>query len=153
MDIRIKSDRVEFHYRARGILKCKGKFLIMRVDDAGYFHFPGGHVEISETSEQAVIREVKEEIGIDVAAEKLVCVHERFYRKNERRFHEIVFYWLLAPKGSIEIENKTIQEAELKWVTAKEMGDLDVKPSTIKNMIINQELGKLCHFVDEEPIS
>jgi 8-oxo-dGTP diphosphatase len=38
-----------------------------------YYLFPGGTVEENETPKQAVIREVKEELGLDVRVEKLVA--------------------------------------------------------------------------------
>ena len=38
----------------------------MRVNKTSYYHIPGGHIEIGEDSKQAVIREIKEEIGCDV---------------------------------------------------------------------------------------
>ncbi len=48
-------------------------------DDNGEFHnmwqFPGGGVEFGEELEKAVVRECKEEVGLDVVIEKLVpCV-------------------------------------------------------------------------------
>ena len=40
----------------------------------GYWVLPGGHVERNETVEEAAVREMKEELGIDVDVEKLIGI-------------------------------------------------------------------------------
>ena len=48
----------------------------------GGITFPGGHVEKDESFVDSVIREVKEETGLDAAAEKLIAVQD--WRKHNR---------------------------------------------------------------------
>ena len=61
---------------ARGIIFINKKLIaIHRIKEKDgkceeYYVFPGGGVEENETMEEAVIREIKEEIGIDVKAKK-----------------------------------------------------------------------------------
>lgn len=63
---------------ARAIIKVPGKesiFSIKRMkqingESLTYYAFPGGHVEENESFEDAVIREIKEEIGIEIKIEK-----------------------------------------------------------------------------------
>ena len=55
MDLKIKTEKEEFHGRTCGIIKQENKFLIMRVNKTSYYHIPGGHIEIGEDSKQAVI--------------------------------------------------------------------------------------------------
>jgi ADP-ribose pyrophosphatase YjhB (NUDIX family) len=42
---------------------------------AGYWTFPGGYVELGESAEEAVVREAKEEMGIDVRVDRLLGLH------------------------------------------------------------------------------
>lgn len=42
--------------------------------EAGRWSIPGGRVEFMETVETAIVRELKEELGIDVVVEGLLCV-------------------------------------------------------------------------------
>ena len=74
MDLKIKTETEEFHGRTCGIIKQEDKFLIMRVNKTSYYHIPGGHIEIGEDSKQAVIREIKEEIGCNVKKANLFAI-------------------------------------------------------------------------------
>lgn len=58
-----------------------------------YYTLPGGAVETGETLDQAAIREVKEEAGLDVKVEGLFSVSEAFF---EKRDHHAVFFTFLG---------------------------------------------------------
>lgn len=147
MDIKIKTDNEEFHCRTCGIIKQNEKFLVMRVNKTDYYHIPGGHVEIGETSKDAVIREIKEEIGCEVKSATLFAIQENFWLRNEKKCHGIEFYYVVEPKELMEqidheeIENDKGEDKllEFKWVTAEELKDVDLKPANIKELLINGE--------------
>lgn len=60
--------------RSGAIVEIDGKIaLIKRVrNNHEYYVFPGGGIEEGETPEAAAIREIKEELGIDIEIEKLL---------------------------------------------------------------------------------
>lgn len=60
--------------RSGAIVEIDGKIaLIKRVrNNHEYYVFPGGGIEEGETPEEAAIREIKEELGIDIEIEKLL---------------------------------------------------------------------------------
>ena len=62
-------------YRAAILLLQGDKVALIERHRAGlhYFTFPGGHVEKSETPEQAAIRETEEELGLKVVIKKLLA--------------------------------------------------------------------------------
>ena len=157
MDLKIKTEREEFHGRTCGIITQGKNFLIMRVNNTPYYHIPGGHIEIGEDSKQAVIREVKEEIGCDVQKADLFAIQENFWVKGKKQFHGIEFYYIIKPK--FELEMKDYQKIEndkgekklldFKWVTIEELKVIDLRPSNIRDMLINGKYLKgLTHIVE-----
>lgn len=54
-----------------------------------YYTFPGGRVEYGETLEEAAIREVKEETGLDVELEGIFSISEAFFTEIE---HHTIFF-------------------------------------------------------------
>lgn len=63
---------------ARAIIVENGKLLVMHRDKHGseYYTLVGGRLAGHETPEQALVREVKEETGLDVTAARLVFTEE-----------------------------------------------------------------------------
>lgn len=69
-------------YGAAGILKSGNRICVLRRkfgDFAGFYEFPGGKVEPGETAEQAVVRECKEELDVEVKILHLVDIIEHDY--------------------------------------------------------------------------
>ena len=60
------------------IVNKEGKILLVRSDKwlGGKYSVPGGHVEIYERIEDAVKREVKEEVGLDVEVKDLLLIQQ-----------------------------------------------------------------------------
>ena len=157
MDLKIKTDEEEFHGRTCGIIKQDDKFLIMRVNQTSYFHIPGGHIEIGENSEQAIIREIKEEIGCDIQETNLFAIQENFWKKGNKICHGIEFYHVIKPKYELEMKDYEITEndkgeeklLEFKWVTSDELKNIDLRPSNIRDMIVNGDyLRGLVHIIN-----
>jgi len=53
----------------------------------------GGGVELGETSEQAIVREIREELGAEVQDLKLLGVLENLFKLEGRQQHEVVFVY------------------------------------------------------------
>lgn len=57
-----------------GIIEHKGKILLIKHSHKGLYGIPGGQVENGENLIEALIRELKEETGINIEVEKLICI-------------------------------------------------------------------------------
>ena len=64
MDISYVCEKQKFNYRVCAIMLSDGKILAMHDERSPYFYLPGGRVKLGETAEQAVVREVQEELGV-----------------------------------------------------------------------------------------
>ncbi len=86
-----------------GIILKDDKVLLVKQSKPpffGYWSLPGGHVEYGETVEEAVIREMKEELGVEVKIKKLLGVYSD--PKRDPRYHSASVAYLLE-KGEGEI--------------------------------------------------
>jgi 8-oxo-dGTP diphosphatase len=72
--------------RSAAILIQNNSLALMerRRDGRHYFSFPGGGVDAGETPEQAVVREVSEELGVEVRVVRLAA--EVWFRGNQQFF-------------------------------------------------------------------
>ena len=66
----------------------------------GRWTIPGGLIDVGETLREAVIREVKEETGLDVEPVELVELLDRIHREGERvRYHYVIADYLCRVRG------------------------------------------------------
>ena len=106
----------------------------------GLWEFPGGKIEIDESSEEAVIRELNEELDIVVHKPKKVM---QYLHRFKNLIYDIHFFEVISFKGSIK--NKV--HDELKWTDLASInnynfisGDLLIikrlinKPSIVKGL-------------------
>ena len=144
MDISFKTDEGRFNYRVAGLLINDGKILIMKDENASYYYVPGGRVSLHEKSEDAIVREIREELSTDVAIERLLWVNENFFKEEalNEQFHEICFFYLLylknddlLSKGSQFTENENGKIHTYYWKTFDEIQALNVFPLFLKEEI------------------
>ncbi len=106
-------------------LEKDGKFLIARRRNTGYedgsYQIPAGHVEDGELPSEAIIREAKEEIGIDLDAGDLEAVHISYRPKHDSTDDRVDFFFR-ARRWSGEIRNMEPNKCDdLRWVRASEL--------------------------------
>jgi ADP-ribose pyrophosphatase YjhB (NUDIX family) len=109
------------------------RILLVRCSDIPgetYLVAPGGGVEIEEGLSQAAVREVKEETGIDVVQEKILCVEDLYWRK-----YRISKVWFLCRMigGELERTQGAIDEGiiEAKWYAKDELKNEVVYPQIV----------------------
>ena len=66
MDVKINCEEGKFKFRVCGILKVNDKYLTVKIADNDFYCLPGGHVELGEDTDHAILREMKEELGYEV---------------------------------------------------------------------------------------
>ena len=114
------------------IILDEGKILLEKRKNApgkGKWSVPGGLVDLGERIEQAVIREVKEETGLDVYEPRLVDVvnYVSLGEKDVVKYHFVIVDYLVTVK---EGKPKASSDAEaLKWVPLNEVEEYDLTES------------------------
>lgn len=146
--VRIKTKpKRTFQMRVAGLGFRNGHVLVHRATHEKFWTFPGGGVEIGETSEETLKREMVEEIGVHVTVERLLWVVENFFHYEGRDWHELGIYYLMsvpesfpfAPEGIVHNIRDGDNDLEFKWVeaTATALKALDIPPYFIADEIEN----------------
>lgn len=97
MDITFKTEEGRFNYRVCAIIIHENKLLAMKDERSPYFYLPGGRVSLHETAEQAVLREVKEELEIEADIIRPLWFNQSFFTEDvdQEQYHELCLYFLL----------------------------------------------------------
>ena len=109
---KVKSRKGHWIPVVAGFLKKDGKILVGQRPEnnslPGQWEFPGGKIEPGETPEQALVRELQEELGIDaeVGDLKLACTHSYGDVGILILFYEILF-WKGQPKAQHGMERRS----------------------------------------------
>ncbi len=110
LDCGFARDSSWFRLRAAAVIIEDGCVLMVGNDTVDYLYTVGGAVHLGETAEKAVVREVREETGIEYEVERLIFIHENFFRGQmgvlaDLQCHEVAFYFLMKPRGTQELES------------------------------------------------
>jgi 8-oxo-dGTP diphosphatase len=123
-----------------------GNLLIVRntEDESYYWELPGGAVEEGETLEQAVIREVREETGLNVAVTGLSSLREKFFLKSQHHVLFVTFHARVID-GELSIDNDPDKDiVEVKWVDSQTAQEL--MPSLLERLKLDRDADKIPAF-------
>ena len=118
-----------------GVIIKDNKILVLPQDGKGYV-LPGGGIEIDELSETALIREVKEETGLDVRVERFLDLRENFFmldpnKQPQEVWHSLCLYYLCTPLSG-ELSLAGFDEFEQAHLGMAEWVDIaDIKTTAI----------------------
>ena len=95
---------------------------------------PGGHIEVGESAEQAIVREAKEETGLDVIPTKLLLIQEAvFSEEYYKPMHYLFFDFLCKAKNNhVKLDNREL--SGYKWFDKKGVHNAKVESYT-KNLL------------------
>ena len=147
MDARFRTEECKFKLRVTGIIIHDNKVLIEVYSDGVYF-LPGGTINMNETSEDAIVRELKEEIDKDFIIDSLVSVCEEFYiNHRDEKTHCINFYYKMKFKNMDDIDSIDMDRLEddhgymnqhhYSWVDLKVLEEIGLVPKVLKKEIAN----------------
>ena len=122
-----------------GIIRNKdNKILIaqrnMKKTQGGLWEFPGGKIENNETMEEAIVREIKEELDMDIAFESYFDEKKYIYPEKEIN--------LIALNCKFIGEKYNVLEHEkVEWITVEELDNFEFAPADIYfvNKLKNKE--------------
>ena len=146
MDISFKSENQKFNYRVCAIIISDGKILAMHDDRSPYYYLPGGRVAIGETAENAVIREVREELGITAKIVRPLWLNQAFFTEDvdKLHYHELCLYFLmdiadtdLLSRGKTFTSQEGQRTHAFEWLEFERLNDEYFYPIFLKKDIFN----------------
>lgn len=146
MDISFKSGNEKFNYRVCAMMISDGKILAMHDDRSPYYYLPGGRVAMGETAEDAVIREVEEELGITPKIVRPLWLNQAFFTEDvdHLHYHELCIYFLmditdtnLLSRGKTFASNEGHRTHQFEWLAFDQLKDAYFYPLFLKKDIFN----------------
>lgn len=126
MDITFKTAEGRFNYRVCAMILKDRKILAMHDERSPYYYLPGGRVALHETAEEAVLRELREELEIEAKIIRPLWLNQAFFQEDvdDEKFHELCVYFLMDVSGTGLLEKGekfSLQERhhthEFEWLT------------------------------------
>ena len=121
---------------ARGVCIIDGKVLLCLPKDRSYSYLPGGHIEFGETGREALVREMKEETGLDATAGDLLGVVESsFVQKGEKHCEINLIYEMKVEKLKVEKLKSMEDWICFDWVPCDKIDSANLLPPEMKQYI------------------
>ena len=142
MDITINVEDYVLNVRASGIIIHDNKILLHKNINEAHYALIGGRVAIGESSEEALKREILEEMGKEVEIIEGLTTVENFFEMKGSKYYEILFVHKLEFKDEKDkkildtiknIEGKDYLRYE--WIDIDKIDKCPLKPKVIKDML------------------
>lgn len=122
---------------ARGVCVRDGKLLLCRAKGGSSTYLPGGHIEFGETGRQALVREVKEELGVDSSTGAFLGAVENAFLQHGKPHAEInLVYELKLGTGDGELPPLNSQEdwIEFEWCELNRLDEANLLPPVFRSL-------------------
>lgn len=132
---------------AKAVVHYKGKVLLVRESskyedgaEEGKWDMVGGRIEADEEVREGLVREVREESGLDVVPEELVDVFDGFPKIRGEKCHVVRLYFFCeATSGKVVLSQ---DHDAYDWVDPENIGD-KILMNDIKEMLAEFRIRKL----------
>lgn len=138
-------DGGKFNFRTVGAIVHNGNVLLHRGEQDGFWTLPGGRVEFGEDTATALVREMQEELGIEVEINRMLWMVENFFEYENRSCHEIATYFALDLPAECHLYERTdeweVREGNctilFRWFALDELADVAIYPTFLKQGLLS----------------
>ncbi len=144
MMIMFTEGNIKFNFRIVGVTIKDSKVLLHKSPEDDFWALPGGRAELLETSEETLVREMKEELNEEIKVERLLWIIENYFEYQAKDYHELSLYYLINFNSKSEIYNLEEFEGKeegksmiFKWFEIDRLDEISVKPDFLREGLNN----------------
>lgn len=146
MDISFATNNQKFNYRVCAVILDNNRILAMQDERSPYYYLPGGRVKMGETAEQAIIRELDEELSVKAEIIRPLWLNQAFFNEDVEHidYHELCIYFLIDISNTHILKlgdkfriNENKHTLMFEWLDFKRLEDEYFYPLFIKKEIFN----------------
>jgi len=145
-DVSVMFDDIKFNYRVGLIIEKNDQIIIESSRVIEFSLIPGGRVKTLESTSQAIKREIKEEMGIDIDESEIVGkgLIQSFFKLDNKRYHELFFiYKLTLSNDDTRFDNVSdnldSETNYYQWINKNTLEENNVLPNALKDIIDSNE--------------
>lgn len=97
MDCTFKTPEGKFNLRVGAVITDGKRVLVSKDGSHSFYWVTGGRVKLGETTEEAILREIREELGVEAEVARLYSIAEKFFTVDGVFYHELEYLYLIKP--------------------------------------------------------
>ena len=142
MDLTLDVGEYKLNVRAAAVIIHNNKILMHKNVNKDHYGLIGGRVEIGESSEETVKREIKEELNKEIEITGYISTVENFFTMNGKKYHEILFIYKAEFKDE---ENRKLEEVlenkegkdylKYYWIDLDKIDTYKIMPEILKEIL------------------
>ena len=134
-DLTVEINNLILNIRVMLLIKYQGGYLFEHHED-GYYFVIGGRVKMLESTEQAALRELNEELKRTDIKVKLSGLIENFFTYKGQASHELNFVYSGELNEAIDLTELDSDHLGYVVLTKEQINALDIKPRALKQLIL-----------------
>ena len=142
VDLTLKTELGYFNHRVAAVIVKDGKLLAQKNENDNSYYLVGGRVSFGESTQEALVREVKEELDINIKTYRPIWVNECFFNDCEKTYHEIGLYYLVDISDTgFNCFDRSFKKREehrintYEWLDIEQLNGITLYPEFIKEEI------------------
>lgn len=150
-NVHARWDQEEFTLRAAALIIRDERLLVVHNERLNCFYTVGGGVHPMEETAAAAEREMWEETGLSLRAQRLAFVQERFYAHDGRAHHEVVFFYRMEGDASAVTDGRQTDRSDerLCWLPVERLEEYPLLPPCLA-ALMKEDAPEIRHIISRE---